>query len=209
MLPASGSLSAATLSYALRAGSPDRRSSCSRWSSPSFAMARHDATIHRLDGTAKHVPPWRPGRVRYRTAIRPTAKAFRRWRSTFHIRSLSNGICLVDTPGLGSVFTESTARTKAFVLVSLLLSYSVRSPLAHDELELIAELWTRPHTTRTSPPRSQQGGIGSLNVNGFRPAASRRRRSPGGWAAPCRTAAGSERDRAERQATDRRGTGMP
>jgi hypothetical protein len=52
---------------------------------------------------------------------------------------LSSGMCLVDTPGLGSVFTGNTAATQAFVphIDAALVVVGADPPLAGEELTLV------------------------------------------------------------------------
>jgi hypothetical protein len=52
---------------------------------------------------------------------------------------LRDGLCLVDTPGLGSVFQESTAATRAFVpqIDAALVVVGADPPLSGEELQLI------------------------------------------------------------------------
>jgi len=54
-------------------------------------------------------------------------------------RLLSAGMCLVDTPGLGSVFTGNTAATQAFVphIDAALVVVGADPPLAGEELALV------------------------------------------------------------------------
>jgi hypothetical protein len=52
---------------------------------------------------------------------------------------LSSGMCLVDTPGLGSVFTGNTATTQAFIphIDSALVVVGADPPIAGEELTLV------------------------------------------------------------------------
>ncbi|MFZ0962334.1 MAG: dynamin family protein [Terriglobia bacterium] len=52
---------------------------------------------------------------------------------------LSTGMCLVDTPGLGSVFTGNTAATQAFIphIDAVLVVVGADPPLAGEELALV------------------------------------------------------------------------
>ena len=52
---------------------------------------------------------------------------------------LSTGMCLVDTPGLGSVFTSNTAATQAFIphIDAALVVVGADPPLAGEELALV------------------------------------------------------------------------
>ena len=52
---------------------------------------------------------------------------------------LSSGMCLVDTPGLGSVFTGNTAATQAFIphIDAALVVVGADPPLAGEELSLV------------------------------------------------------------------------
>jgi GTPase Era involved in 16S rRNA processing/polyhydroxyalkanoate synthesis regulator phasin len=52
---------------------------------------------------------------------------------------LSTGMCLVDTPGLGSVFTGNTATTQAFIphIDAALVVVGADPPLAGEELKLV------------------------------------------------------------------------
>jgi ribosome biogenesis GTPase A len=54
-------------------------------------------------------------------------------------RLLSSGMCLVDTPGLGSVFTGNTAATQAFIphIDAALVVVGADPPLAGEELALV------------------------------------------------------------------------
>ena len=56
-------------------------------------------------------------------------------------RLLAAGMCLVDTPGLGSVFTASTEATQSFLphLDAALVVLGVDPPISADELELVAK----------------------------------------------------------------------
>ena len=53
---------------------------------------------------------------------------------------LSTGMCIVDTPGLGSVFTGNTAATQAFIphIDAALVVVGADPPLAGEELALVA-----------------------------------------------------------------------
>jgi hypothetical protein len=53
---------------------------------------------------------------------------------------LSTGMCFVDTPGLGSVFTGNTATTEAFIphIDAALVVFGADPPLAGEELELVS-----------------------------------------------------------------------
>jgi predicted GTPase len=55
---------------------------------------------------------------------------------------LESGLCLVDTPGLGSVFAANTAETRAFLpqIDAVLLCSGVDPPLSADELDVLLEL---------------------------------------------------------------------
>jgi polyhydroxyalkanoate synthesis regulator phasin len=55
---------------------------------------------------------------------------------------LAHGLCLVDTPGIGSVFAGNTAATRAFIprIDVALVIVGVDPPLAGDELSLIEEV---------------------------------------------------------------------
>lgn len=55
---------------------------------------------------------------------------------------LKLGMCLVDTPGLASVFSDATAVTKAFVphIDAALVVLGTDPPVSHDEIELIETL---------------------------------------------------------------------
>jgi predicted GTPase len=61
-----------------------------------------------------------------------------------HVASplLESGLCLVDTPGLGSVFAANTAETRAFLpqIDAVLLCSGVDPPLSADELDVLLEL---------------------------------------------------------------------
>jgi GTP-binding protein EngB required for normal cell division len=52
---------------------------------------------------------------------------------------LTSGVCLVDTPGLGSVFTGNTAATQAFLphIDAALVVFGADPPLAGEELTLV------------------------------------------------------------------------
>ena len=54
---------------------------------------------------------------------------------------LAGGMCLVDTPGLGSVFTDSTAATHALLphVDAALVVLGADPPISADELELVAQ----------------------------------------------------------------------
>jgi len=54
-------------------------------------------------------------------------------------RLLSSGMCIVDTPGLGSVFTGNTAATQAFIphIDAALVVVGADPPLAGEELTLV------------------------------------------------------------------------
>jgi len=54
-------------------------------------------------------------------------------------RLLSSGMCIVDTPGLGSVFTGNTAATQAFIphIDAALVVVGADPPLAGEELALV------------------------------------------------------------------------
>ncbi|HUX66566.1 MAG TPA: dynamin family protein [Terriglobales bacterium] len=58
---------------------------------------------------------------------------------------LASGLCLVDTPGLGSVFASNTAATRELVpqLDAALVVIGADPPLAGEELELVAEVAAR------------------------------------------------------------------
>ena len=53
---------------------------------------------------------------------------------------LATGMCFVDTPGLGSVFTGNTAATQAFIphIDAALVVIGADPPLAGEELVLVA-----------------------------------------------------------------------
>lgn len=55
---------------------------------------------------------------------------------------LSSGMCLVDTPGLGSVFSGNTEMTRAFIphIDAAIVVFGADPPLAADELALVDEL---------------------------------------------------------------------
>jgi hypothetical protein len=55
---------------------------------------------------------------------------------------LAGGLCLVDTPGLGSVFAASTAATRAFVphIDAALVVVGPDPPISADELDLVGEV---------------------------------------------------------------------
>jgi len=55
---------------------------------------------------------------------------------------LADGMCLVDTPGIGSVFTGNTEATRAFVphIDAALVVLGADPPLSADELALVAEI---------------------------------------------------------------------
>jgi GTP-binding protein EngB required for normal cell division len=55
---------------------------------------------------------------------------------------LAGGLCLVDTPGIGSVFAANTDATRAFVpqIDAALVVVGVDPPVSKDELELIADV---------------------------------------------------------------------
>ncbi|MBY0277817.1 dynamin family protein, partial [Candidatus Binatia bacterium] len=55
---------------------------------------------------------------------------------------LEAGLCLVDTPGLGSVFAANTAETRAFLpqIDAVLLCSGIDPPLSADELDVLLEL---------------------------------------------------------------------
>ena len=55
---------------------------------------------------------------------------------------LSDGMCLVDTPGLGSVFSGNTAATQAFVphIDAAIVVVGADPPIAGEELALVEEV---------------------------------------------------------------------
>jgi GTP-binding protein EngB required for normal cell division len=55
---------------------------------------------------------------------------------------LASGLCLVDTPGLGSVFASGTAATRAFVphIDAALVVLGADPPISEDELSLVKEV---------------------------------------------------------------------
>jgi len=55
---------------------------------------------------------------------------------------LASGMCLVDTPGLGSVYETNTAATKAFIpqVAAALVVLGADPPLSGDELDVIARV---------------------------------------------------------------------
>jgi predicted GTPase len=55
---------------------------------------------------------------------------------------LASGMCLVDTPGLGSVFAENTAATREFVphIDAALVVLGADPPISGEELELVADV---------------------------------------------------------------------
>jgi GTPase SAR1 family protein len=55
---------------------------------------------------------------------------------------LSQGMCLVDTPGLGSVFAGNTAATQAFIphIDAALIAVGADPPIAGEELALVREI---------------------------------------------------------------------
>lgn len=60
---------------------------------------------------------------------------------------LSSGMCIVDTPGLGSVFTENTAATQAFIphIDAALVVVGADPPLAGEELTLVEAVGRQVH----------------------------------------------------------------
>jgi GTP-binding protein EngB required for normal cell division len=58
---------------------------------------------------------------------------------------LSSGMCFVDTPGLGSVFTGNTATTKAFIphIDAALVVVGADPPIAGEELALVESIGTQ------------------------------------------------------------------
>ena len=70
---------------------------------------------------------------------------------------LASGMCLVDTPGLGSVFTGNTAATEAFIphIDAALVVIGADPPLAGEELALVEAVGRQ---RRGSDPGHQQGG---------------------------------------------------
>ena len=58
---------------------------------------------------------------------------------------LSTGMCLVDTPGLGSVFTGNTATTQAFIphIDAALVVVGADPPIAGEELALVESIGTQ------------------------------------------------------------------
>jgi hypothetical protein len=100
------------------------------------------ATIHKLDGATEHVPLTDLGAYVTESGNPANREGISAVEVVLPNPLLEMGMCLVDTPGLGSVFTGSTARTKAFVphIDAALVVLGADPPLAHDELELIAEL---------------------------------------------------------------------
>ena len=60
---------------------------------------------------------------------------------------LSSGMCIVDTPGLGSVFTGDTAATQAFIphIDAALVVVGADPPLAGEELTLIEAMGRQAH----------------------------------------------------------------
>jgi len=60
---------------------------------------------------------------------------------------LSTGMCLVDTPGLGSVFTGNTAATQAFIphIDAALVVVGADPPLAGEELALVEAVGRQVH----------------------------------------------------------------
>jgi GTPase Era involved in 16S rRNA processing len=58
---------------------------------------------------------------------------------------LSSGMCFVDTPGLGSVFTGNTATTQAFIphIDAALVVVGADPPIAGEELALVEEVGKR------------------------------------------------------------------
>jgi GTPase SAR1 family protein len=58
---------------------------------------------------------------------------------------LSSGMCFVDTPGLGSVFTGNTATTQAFIphIDAALVVVGADPPIAGEELALVASIDTQ------------------------------------------------------------------
>src|SRR5205814_10332756 len=55
---------------------------------------------------------------------------------------LASGLCLVDTPGIGSAAVENTATTRAFVLHidAALVVLGTDPPISGDELTLVEEV---------------------------------------------------------------------
>ena len=60
---------------------------------------------------------------------------------------LSSGMCIVDTPGLGSVFTGNTAATQAFIphIDAALVVVGADPPLAGEELTLVEAVGKQVH----------------------------------------------------------------
>lgn len=60
---------------------------------------------------------------------------------------LSNGMCFVDTPGLGSIFAGNTAATQAFIphIDAALIVVGADPPIAGEELALVEEVGKHVH----------------------------------------------------------------
>jgi len=60
---------------------------------------------------------------------------------------LASGMCFVDTPGLGSVFTGNTATTQAFIphIDATLVIVGADPPIAGEELTLVERVGKQVH----------------------------------------------------------------
>ena len=60
---------------------------------------------------------------------------------------LSTGMCLVDTPGIGSVFAGNTAATQAFIphIDAAIVVIGTDPPLSGDEMQLVEAISTEVH----------------------------------------------------------------
>jgi hypothetical protein len=101
---------------------------------------------------------------------------------------LASGMCLVDTPGIGSVITANTEATRAFVphIDAALVVIGADPPISADEVTLISPHHERPRRSRPGEPppaRSRPSRLPARCVHvggagaGARPQPARRRKA--------------------------------
>ena len=84
---------------------------------------------------------------------------------------LSSGMCFVDTPGLGSVFTGNTATTQAFIphIDAALVVVGADPPIAGEELALVESVGTASSGfnpgDQQSRPHQRSGACGGGQVH--------------------------------------------
>lgn len=117
-----------------------------------ITILRHGAALgaiaRRADGTSEEVAPGELAELVTEERNPGNVKGVRVVEVTVPSPLLAEGMCLVDTPGLGSVFTSNTAVTEGFVphIDAALLVVGADPPITRDEVELALRVArTVPH----------------------------------------------------------------